>query len=209
MGISIIDSIRREIDAQYYYIKTMIETYPSFMENWMSKEEEENKEIAKEYANGDDEVFFTTYQNLCYGMDVFDETTNHFYQAVFLVTYSYYESWLSKIGKEQGLDISDKSICVRELKERCGFELVGDIQEKVCYLFKTVKCFRNLIAHNNNGTFKGYKKEQEDALQNICSKYNDIKENDGCVIINGSKFIIDVLEMEHEVLLEICYKLGY
>lgn len=209
MGISIIDSIRREIDAQYYYIKTMIETYPSFMENWLSKEEEKNKKIAKEYADGDAEVFSTTYLNLSSGMDVFYETTNHFYQAVFLVTYSYYDSWLSKIGKEQGLDISDKSICVRELKERCGFELVGDIQEKVCYLFKTVKCFRNLIAHNNNGTFKGYKKEQEDALQNICSKYNDIKENDGCVIINGSKFIIDVLEMEHEVLLEICYKLGY
>lgn len=78
MGILNIYPIRREIDAQYYYIKTMINTYPSFMNDWLSREEERNKEITKEYADGDDDVFLTTYKNLCSGMDVFYETTNSF-----------------------------------------------------------------------------------------------------------------------------------
>ena len=47
MGILNIDPIIREIDAQYYYLKTMINTYPSFMNDWLSREEEGNKEIAK------------------------------------------------------------------------------------------------------------------------------------------------------------------
>ena len=204
MAFSIIHPIRREIDSQYYYIKTMIETYPSFMKDWVSKEEEKNREIAKEYANGDDEVFFTTYQNLCYGMDVFDETTNHFYQAVFLVTYSYYESWLNRFGKEVG--VKKENVGVKELKKELNFTIDKDIQEMVDYLYHIVRPFRNLIAHNNSGTSKA---EQKIALMTLRSKYEDIEEYDSCVRINGNKFIINVLEMEHEVLLEICYKLGY
>lgn len=207
MAFAIIHPIRREINAQYYYIKTMINAYPSFMNDWLSREEEKNKVIAKESSDGDADVFFTTYKNLCSGMDVFYETTNSFYQAVFLVTYSYYKSWLCKIGKELGCN--KENIDVREIREKGNLQFENEIHEKVGYLYETVKNFRNLIAHNNNGTFKGYKKEQEEALQNICSKYDDIKENDGCVIINGSEFINDVLEMEHEILLEICDKLGY
>lgn len=182
----------------------MIETYPSFMKDWVSKEEEKNREIAKEYANGDDEVFFTTYQNLCYGMDVFDETTNHFYQAVFLVTYSYYESWLNRFGKEVG--VKKENVGVKELKKELNFTIDNDIQEMVDYLYQIVRPFRNLIAHNNGGTSKA---EQKIALMTLRSKYEDIEEYDSCVRVNGNKFINDVLEMEHEVLLEICYKLGY
>ena len=204
MEISIVHSIRREIDAQYYYIKTMIETYPSFMKNWVSKEEEKNRGIAKEYANGDDEVFFTTYQNLCYGMDVFDETTNHFYQAVFLVAYSYYESWLNRFGKEVG--VKKENVGVKELKKELNFTIDNDIQEMVDYLYQIVRPFRNLIAHNNGGTSKA---EQKNALMEVRSKYKDIEEYDLCVRINGNDFILDVLEMEHKVLLEFCDKLGY
>ncbi len=204
MGILNIDPIRREIDAQYYYLKTMINTYPSFMNDWLSKEEEKNKEIAKEYADGDDDVFLTTYKNLCSGMDVFYETTNSFYQAVFLVTYSYYESWLNRFGKE--VEVKKGNVGVKELKKELKFTIDKDIQEMVDYLYHIVRPFRNLIAHNNSGTSKA---EQKNALMRLRLKYEDIEEYDSCVRINGNKFIIDVLEMEHEVLLEICNKLGY
>ena len=204
MGISIIHPIRREIDSQYYYIKTMINTYPSFMNDWLSKEEEKNKKIAKEYADGDAEVFSTTYLNLCSGMDVFYETTNHFYQAVFLVTYSYYESWLNRFGKE--VEVKKENVGVKELKKELKFTIDKDIQEMVNYLYHIVRPFRNLIAHNNSGTSKA---EQKNALMTLRSKYEDIEEYDSCVRVNGNKFINDVLEMEYKVLLEICYKLGY
>ena len=204
MGISFIHPIIREIDNQYYYIKTMIETYPSFMEGWISKEEEKNRDIAKEYTDGDAEVFSTTFQNLCSGMDAFYETTNHFYQAVFLITYSYYDSWLNKFGKGVGVEKDD--VGIKELKEKSDFTIDNVNQEMVNYLYSIVRPFRNLIAHNNSGTLK---EEQKNALMKVCSEYEDIEEYDFCVRINGNKFIIDVLEMEHKILLEICDKLGY
>lgn len=204
MGFSIIHPIRREIDNQYYRIKTMIESYPSFMNDWLFREDEKYKMIARENAGGDSDVNHTIYSNLLYGMDVFYETDNYFYQAVFLVGYSYYESWLNKIGRNNKM--LNENIGVRELKENCGFDLCNEIQNKVNYLFKTVKPFRNLIAHNNNGTLR---EEQKEVLNDIRQKYEHIDECDGIVTFNDDEFILDVLKMEHEILLEICNKLGY
>ena len=204
MCFSIIHPTRREIDNQYYFIKTMIESYPSFMKDWLSREDEKYKMIARENAEGDSDVYHIIYNNLLYGKDVFYETNNYFYQAVFLAGYSYYESWLNKIGRSN--KISNENIGVRELKENCGFDLCNEIQNKVNYLFKTVKPFRNLIAHNNNGTLR---EEQKEVLNDIRQKYEHIDECDGIVTFNDDEFILDVLKMEHEILLEICNKLGY
>lgn len=65
MAIALRHPITAKVDDRAAFLKTLLDEYPKFLNNWENKTENEFVQIAKDNSGGDREVESTVYSNLC------------------------------------------------------------------------------------------------------------------------------------------------
>ena len=174
---------------QYYYLKSLIESYRYYVEEWLNKTLKDITDNAIASSEGDKEIEASIYSQDSNA--VYDKTDSEdvlFYKAMLIMVYSYYEGIISK--------------------------------EKVTFLYESILPLRNYLCHNDSGT-KGrdYEKTAK-ALKNLfrsrCIEINYQTNSEGKIILEkcslywiNKDFIIDVLDKEHDVLIELSEIAGY
>ena len=145
---------------QYYYLKSLIESYRYYVEEWLNKTLKDITDNAIASSEGDKEIEASIYSQDSNA--VYDKTDSEdvlFYKAMLIMVYSYYEGIINKMAEDAGVKERPSSIC-----EKYG---------KVLY-------------------------SEGKIILEKCSLYWINKD-----------FIIDVLDKEHDVLIELSEIAGY
>lgn len=206
--ISIPNHILLLITNQYSFLSSMLYKYPYLHSKWIEEQEKEVKEVANSISNGEFEVCQSIYQSEMSKFESCSDEELLFNQAMFIMVYSYYESILMRIAKEETLQSSRPSEIADKHGVTLDYEYIG-ISE---YLHKTILPLRNQLCHNNNGTlFARNKENKEDEKLNIkklveCKK---IEIEDGIIYIKDSHFILETLDKEYRLLIKLADICGY
>jgi hypothetical protein len=196
--------IRATIDDTYYFLSSMIERFPSLLNDWMAEQEQEVGTFAKEFSEGDPEVYLSTYQSQIQRIDPCYYEIELFNQSMLIMTYSYYESTIYRFAKETESD--NRPSCIAE-KEGSSLD---EVSLKISsYLFDTIRPLRNELCHNNNGTLfiEATESEKSNILELVRKGILSI--NDEKIIISDSSFILQTLEIEHKLLCNLADICGY
>lgn len=201
---------------QYYYLKSLIESYRYYVEEWLNKTLKDITDNAIASSEGDKEIEASIYSQDSNA--VYDKTDSEdvlFYKAMLIMVYSYYEGIINKMAEDAGVKERPSSIC-----EKYGKVLSEESKEKVTFLYESILPLRNYLCHNDSGT-KGrdYEKTAK-ALKNLfrsrCIEINYQTNSEGKIILEkcslywiNKDFIIDVLDKEHDVLIELSEIAGY
>ncbi len=191
--------ITAKVDNWASFMRTLLSEYPKLLNEWEEKTSKEFEQIAKKEADGDEEIERSIYSSLCTAFDDNSDKLNIFYQSVFLMCYSYYESCIAQLSKEANTRESIKAICNTK-----GIQLSKDATEAIDYFQDKINALRNNITHNNFGTYRKVDTLKEISTQNIGLTF----EGD-TLQFNDASLITDVLNKAHLVLHELCEKLGY
>lgn len=210
--ISIPHPIRLLITKQYSFLYSMLYKFPFLHAKWIEEQEKDAKKLANRESNGDFEIYQSIYKS---EMSKFESCTDEeqlFYQGTFIMVYSYYESILMRISKEEGLKSSRPSDIAGKYGVKLDYEYI-EISE---YIRNTILPLRNQLCHNNNGTLftrnKDHKENEKLNIQKLID-YNSIEIEDGVIYIKDSRFIQETLYKEYRLLIklaDICnYKTKY
>ena len=82
----------------------MLDRFPSLLSEWIKKQKVEVEQLAREYAEGDYEVYRDTYNSEISRVDSCYDEELLFNQAMLIMVYSYYESTLLRLSKEVQVD---------------------------------------------------------------------------------------------------------
>ena len=97
--IAITHPIKQMINSQYGFLSSMLDRFPSLLNEWIKRQEEEVEQLAREYAEGDYEVYRDTYNSEISRVDPCYDEELLFNQAMLIMVYSYYESFLCRFAK--------------------------------------------------------------------------------------------------------------
>ena len=103
--IAITHPIKQMINNQHGFLSSILDFYPYLVNDWIEKQKKEVEEIAREYAEGDDEVYRDIYSSEISRIDSCYDEEQLFNQAMLIMIYSYYESFLCRLAKECGLNV--------------------------------------------------------------------------------------------------------
>lgn len=199
MVIAVRHPMIAKVDDQASFLNTLLNEYPKFLNEWGNKLEKEFEQIAKDNSDGDRDVESTIYSSLCSAFKDDEERMNMFYQSVFLMCYSYYESCVAQLSKSANVKETIHAICKSK-----RISLSEDALQAIDYLQNDMKDLRNNICHNNFGTYRKTNSLKRLSELNIGFYYDD-----NTFIFTDSKLIIETLDKMHTVLHELCEKLGY
>ena len=196
------------INSQYGFLSSMLDRFPSLLNDWIMKQEEEVEQLAKEYAEGDEEVYMDTYNSEISRVDPCYDEELLFNQAMLIMVYSYFESSILRLAKEKGINTPRPSVIATKL----GATLDDDQLKISNYLFKTIAPLRNQLCHNNQGTlFERSTNKREEQIENIGKlvekKFIAIEE--GRIVFVDRSFIKKVLDGEHKLLLKLVEICGF
>lgn len=203
--IAITHPIKQMINSQYGFLSYMLDFFPHLLNEWIEKQKEEVEQLAKEYAEGDYEVYRDTYNseisriNPCYDEGLL------FNQAMLIMVYSYYESVLRRLAKECGI----KEEWPSAIASKYDVTIDGEYLKIATFLHNTMLPLRNQLCHNNNGTL--YTRSKDNEIENINKliqkKY--ISEDDGRIYITNRNFVKQVLDDEYKLLLKLAEICGF
>lgn len=205
--IAVQHPILREINNQYAFLSSMIERFPQLMKEWITTQEHEVEQLARQEADGDFEVYSSIYASeisrteSCY----YEEFL--FNQAMLIMVYSYYESFLCRLAKECGLNVKTDarpSLIAKEYNKT----IEGEYLKISRFLQETIHPLRNELCHNNNGTLYSKNEDNERAISELERKGYISIGNDGISIIDRS-FIKKVLDGEYKLLLKLAEICGF
>lgn len=199
MAIVLRHPIAAKIEDRASFLSSLLKEYPKFLNEWENNAEKEFAQIAKDNSDGDIEVESTIYSSLCSAFNDNADKMNMFYQSVFLMCYSYYESCVAQLSRNANAKESIFAICKSK-----SISLSDESLEAINYLQNDINDLRNNICHNNLGTFR-----KTDTLKRLSELNIGFEYNDHTLTFTDSKLIIDVLDKMHMVLHELCEKLGY
>ncbi len=199
MAIVLRHPIAAKIEDRASFLSSLLKEYPKFLNEWENNAEKEFAQIAKDHSDGDMEVESTIYSSLCSAFNDNADKMNMFYQSVFLMCYSYYESCVAQLSRNANAKESIFAICKSK-----SISLSEESLEAINYLQNDINDLRNNICHNNFGTFR-----KTDTLKRLSELNIGFEYNDHTLTFTDSKLIIDVLDKMHMVLHELCEKLGY
>lgn len=91
--------ITAQVDDRAKYLRYLIEEYPSLLNNWERRQEQEFARIAKEDSVGDSEIELSIYTSLLNAFDDDDARQDLFYQSLLIMCFSYYEICVSRTMK--------------------------------------------------------------------------------------------------------------
>ncbi len=206
--IALTHPIKLMINSQYQFLSSMLDRFPSLLEEWMRKQEEEVKLIAEDSAGGDYEVYSDIYNAEISRIDSCYDEEQLFNQAMMIMVYSYYESTLLKLS----IEVKAKEARPSVIANHFGKELDDELMKISNYICSTIEPLRNQLCHNNQGTlFSKKDKRREQHIYNIERlverKYISIE--DGRITFIDKAFIKKVLEGEHKILLKLAEICGF
>lgn len=114
--------IRLLITNQYQFLSSMLNRFPSLLNNWIDQQEKEVNGLANIESKGDFEVYSSIYHSEISRVDSCYDEMQLFYQALLIMVYSYYESILSRIAKEE--TVKERPNCIAH---KYGIELMVNI----------------------------------------------------------------------------------
>lgn len=206
--ISIPNHIRLLITEQYSFLSSILYKFPFLHSRWIEEQEKEIKILANSESNGEFEIYQSIYQSEMSKFDCCFDEELLFNQAMLIMAYSYYDSILMRIAKEEALQSGRPS----EIAGKHGVILDYEYMEISEYLHDTILPLRNQLCHNNNGTLfirnkdsKGYEKLNIQKLIE-CKK---IEIEDGIIYIKDSHFIQETLDREYRLLIKLADICGY
>ena len=132
------------------------------------------------------------------------------------MVYSYYEGIINKMAADAEVkDIRPSSIC-----EKYGKELSEESKKKAVFLYDIILPLRNHLCHNDSGTKdRDYEKTVKALMylfKNGCINMDFQINSEGKVTLEtcsvfgiNEDFILDVLDKEHDILIELSGKSGY
>jgi len=203
--IAITHPIKQMINSQYGFLSSMLDQFPTLLDEWIEKQKEEVEQLAKEYAEGDYEVYRDTYNSEisridpCYGEELL------FNQAMLIMVYSYYESMLGRLAKECGIKEERPSA----IAAKYNATIEGEFLRIATFLHNTMLPLRNQLCHNNNGTLYARSKDNEIENINKLIQKKYISEDDGRIYITNRNFVKQVLDGEHKLLLKLAEISGF
>ena len=190
-----------------FFLSSMLDFYPYLVNEWIKKHKKEVEELAREYAEGDDEVYRDTYSSEISRIDSCYDEELLFNQAMLIMVYSYYESFLCRLAKECGLNVKTDARPSAIAKAHNG-TIEGVFLEISTSLHETILPLRNELCHNNNGTLYSREEDNEKAIAELERKGYISMGDDGISIIDR-KFIKQVLDDEHKLLLKLAEICGF
>lgn len=200
--------IRLLIINQYSFLSSILYKFPYLHTIWIEAQTSDAKALANSESNGEHEVYQSIYQSEMSKFEsCFDEELL-FNQAMPIMAYSYYESILMRIAKEETLKSSRPSEIAGKHEVISDYEYV-EISE---YLHNTILPLRNQLCHNNNGTLfernKDNKKDEKLNMQKLV-ECNNIEIEDGIIYIKDLHFIQETLDKEYRLLIKLTDIFGY
>lgn len=204
--IAITHPIKQLINSQYGFLSSMLERFPSLLDEWIQKQEEEVELLARDYAEGDAEVYWDTYNSEISRINPCYDEEQLFNQAMFIMVYSFYESTLLRLATEINEDEARPSVIANHF----GKDLDDELSKISNYLYKTIFPLRNQLCHNNQGTlFARNTNKREEQIENIDKliERKFITIDDGRIVSIDRSFIKNILDGEQKLLLylaEIC-----
>ena len=203
--IEITHPIKQMINSQYGFLSSMLDRFPSLLEDWMQKQKEEVEKLANAEANGDYEVYSSIYSSEISRIDPCYDEEQLFNQAMLIMVYSYYESALLRLAKEIQEDEARPSVIANHF----GVILDDELLKISNYLFKTILPLRNQLCHNNQGTlFTRSKKEDIENIDKL-KKRKFISMDDDRIVFIDRNFIKKILDGEHKILLKLAEICGF
>lgn len=199
MAIALRHPIAATVNDRASFLRYLLTAFPKFLAEWENKAEKEFSQIAKDNSDGDKEIEHTIYSSLCSAFNDNAYRMNMFYQSVFLMCYSYYESCVAQLSKNTKTKEAIQAICKSK-----NISLSEESLNAIDYLQNDINDLRNNICHNNFGTYRKTNSLKKLSELNIGFDYDD-----NTLIFTDSKLIIDALDKMHMVLHELCEKLGY
>lgn len=172
MAIALRHPITARVADRANFLRCLLKEYPIFLDEWENTTEKEFAQIAKDNADGDTETESTIYSSLCFAFNDNADRMNMFYQSVFLMCYSYYESCVALLSKEMNAKENIRAVCKSK-----RISLSEESLKAIDYLQNDIKGLRNNICHNNFGTYR-----KTDTLDRL-SKQNAGFDCDGKTII--------------------------
>ncbi len=201
MAISIRHPIRAKIDDRASFLHYLLHEYPNFLADWEKEEEVRIREQAKECADGDKDIENSEYIQGLRKFDTNECRLNLFYQAVFIMTFSCYESAISAICKKEKI----KECSIKRVYEEKVLAMSDEMLNNLKYI-SLIKNLRNFIVHNN---MQFPSEEKEKKLKEIDEKWDSIHYEGNDVTITDSCFVNDAIDKIHQVLSELCSVLNY
>lgn len=206
--IAITHPIKQMINSQHSFLSSMLERFPSLLDDWVKQQEEEAKQIANDFAEGDKDIFRDTYNSEISRLDSCYDEEQLFNQAMLIMVYSYYESTLLRLSTEIQVNEARPSV----IAEHFGKALDQELLKISSFLFNTIAPLRNQLCHNNQGTlFARKSKKREEQIDNLDQlvdrKFISI-EDDRIVSIDRT-FIKNVLDGELKLLVKLAEICGF
>lgn len=199
MAIALRHPTTAKVDNWASFLRTLLNEYPRFLNDWEIKSEKEFRQIAHDNSDGDRDVESTIFSSLCTTFNDDADKENLFYQAVFIMCYSYYESCIALLSKEANAKETINAIC-RSKKISLSEESLKAIE----YLQSDINDLRNNLCHNNFGTYR-----KTNVLKKLAERNMGLHFENDTLSFSDTALITDTLDKMHMVLHELCEKLGY
>lgn len=202
--IALTHPIKQMISSQYGFILSMLDRFPSLLDEWLEKQKVEVEQIAQEYAEGDYEVYRDTYNSEISRVDSCYDEEQLFNQAMLIMVYSYYESIICRLAKE----CNAKKECPSAIVEAKSATLEDEFLIISKFLYESILPLRNELCHNNNGTLFERKHANEKAIEQL-EKKGYISVDDGRINISDRDFIKRTLDSEYKLLIKLAEICGF
>lgn len=203
--IAITHPIKQMINSQHGFLSSMLDRFPSLLDEWIHKQEEEVEQLAKEFAEGDAEVYRDTYNSEISRIDSCYDEELLFNQAMLIMVYSYYESSLLRLAKEKDTYPPRPSV----IADKFNAPLDDELLKISDFIFSKVEPLRDQLCHNNSGTLFEKNKERAEASINYLLQKKYISVDEGRITSINRDFIKKVLDGEHKLLLKLAEICGY
>lgn len=199
MVIAVRNPIKAKIEDRASFLKHLLQEYPVLLEKWEKETEREMESFAEECAEGCDEICTSVLSQCMHAFDDDESRKDMFYQAVFLMSFSYYESTVALLSSKTKTREHIKAICKSN-----NISLTVESEKDIDYIQDEINALRNNIIHNNMGTYK-----KVDTLKNLAKKWNGLHYENDSIWFTDPEIIEDAINKMHHVLSELCDKLGY
>ena len=187
-------------------IKSMVCTIPQVVDEKMNSFEKKYSELAKEWAEGDEEIEIS-YRNQFLAYNPFEEWNSHFYESFVITTYSFYEKSLKMLLIKNNLQIPEKSKgnyaklgfkSLREYIEKYSLQLNSDTYKYYSIITGSYSVLRNYLVHQDSEILK---------RMGFIHQESGVKFIDDTIVFKDNRFLIKFLDMVKYILLDINEKL--
>lgn len=196
-------NLRTYIEDTGEYLSYLLDRYPSLLSSWLNEKDHECKSIARESSHRDRDVETSIYNSLFQGFESFGETEILFYDAMFIMTYSFYDSVITKLSNKYGCENRPSVIC-----EKNNVQITDEAKEVINFLYNKIRILRNQFCHNFLGTIGAKREVDKQVVIEFVQIYQGmISYDDDSIHILKREFVSEVLEKERFVLNELIQKL--